>query len=156
MPRPTSPIYQMAYAWMVARGSKRHDKLIRKEKIELFSSISGTVLEIGAGSGINLQYLPSSISYIGLEPNRAMDTYLQGELDTKIFPASWIIHASAERIPLEDASVDAVISTLTLCTIPDPKQALEEIRRILKFGGSFFFIEHVADTQGSFVRHLQH
>uniref|UniRef100_A0A0D3CXN6 Methyltransferase type 11 domain-containing protein n=1 Tax=Brassica oleracea var. oleracea TaxID=109376 RepID=A0A0D3CXN6_BRAOL len=60
-----------------------------------------------------------------------------------------------EAIPLDDNSVDAVISTLVLCSVPDVKQTLQEIKRVLKLGGIFLFIEHVAAEDGTFFRHVQ-
>jgi len=124
-------------------------------KSKLFQGISGIVLEIGSGTGINLQYLPNNIGYIGLDPNIYSWNYLRDDLSGKL-SKSRLILAHAEKIPLIDDEIDVVISTFVLCTVKDQKQALREIIRVLKPGGNLLFIEHVAAEENTITRRLQH
>ena len=100
----------------------------------------GIVLELGAGSGLNLPfYGPRVREVLALEPSadlRAIAARRQAPV-----PARWL-DASAESLPLEDRSVDTVVTTWTLCTIPDAGQALAEARRVLRPGGRLLFVEH--------------
>jgi ubiquinone/menaquinone biosynthesis C-methylase UbiE len=100
----------------------------------------GRVLEIGVGSGANLPLYPDRITEIlGLEPHPRllkMASEKSGRVPVKL------IDASAESIPLDDASVDTVVTTWTLCSIPDLANALAEMRRVLKSEGQLLFVEH--------------
>lgn len=103
---------------------------------------SGIVLEVGAGSGLN-------IPFYGLKVKKlyALDVSLESwklaekRAKNASFPIQFM-QSSAENIPLENEAVDTVVTTWTLCTIPDPVKALKEIRRVLKPDGFFIFIEH--------------
>lgn len=141
-------------AWLLNRGSDRYNKMTDKRKQELFYNLSGRVLEIGPGAGANLKYYPDDISWIGLEPNPYMRNYLK-ENATKLGKLIKVINGDAKAIPLEDESVDAVVSTLVLCSVDDVEQSLKEIQRILKPGGTFLFMEHVAARKGTFLRKTQ-
>lgn len=102
----------------------------------------GRVLEIGIGSGINLPLYPPSVAeVIGLEPSQAllaMARRTAHEARARVL----LIGAGAEAIPLADRSVDTVVTTWTLCTIPAAARALGEVRRVLKNGGRLLFVEH--------------
>jgi ubiquinone/menaquinone biosynthesis C-methylase UbiE len=102
----------------------------------------GRILEIGAGSGLNLPlYGAAAKEVVALEP----DLQLLRMAEKKVERASRrvrLLDASAEQIPLDGHTVDTVVSTWTLCTIPDADRALREIRRVLKPGGRFLFVEH--------------
>jgi|SRR5579862_719447 len=104
------------------------------------SRAKGKVLEIGVGSGLNLPLYGNEVSeVVGLDPHPAfiaMASRKQASVPVKI------LEASAESIPLEDASVDSVIVTWTLCSIPDVATALREMRRVLKPAGQLLFVEH--------------
>ena len=126
----------------------------RRHKRALFADLSGTVVEIGPGTGANLAYLPRDIALTAIEPSPAMRRYLAeraGELGRPLT----LLEGTAERIPFPDASVDAVVCTLVLCSVADPAAALAEIRRVLRLGGRFLFIEHVAAPDGSWQRRAQ-
>jgi ubiquinone/menaquinone biosynthesis C-methylase UbiE len=103
---------------------------------------TGCVLEIGIGSGINLPlYSPKIVQQvIGLEPSpKLLDMARRVERHGMSVD---FVEGSAEEIPLENASVDTVLTTWTLCTIPDPDSALRQMRRVLKPGGRLLFVEH--------------
>lgn len=130
------------------------DHLLRPYKQSLFSVLPPTVVELGPGVGANLRYLPAGTRLIAVEPNPAMHAPLRARaardgVELELHPTV------AEDIDLPDASVDAVISTLVLCTVPDPAAAVAEVLRILRPGGRYAFLEHVAAPDGTAVRRLQ-
>jgi ubiquinone/menaquinone biosynthesis C-methylase UbiE len=103
---------------------------------------SGRVLEIGSGSGLNLPLYTNLVQHVfGLEPSAYLRDKAQELVPAASFPVDFI-DASAEAIPLERDSVDTVVSSWTLCSIPDIEASLQEIRRVLRPDGRFIFIEH--------------
>jgi ubiquinone/menaquinone biosynthesis C-methylase UbiE len=103
---------------------------------------TGRVLEIGIGSGLNLPlYSPKTVQQvIGLEPSPKL-LEMAGRVERQGLSVD-LVEGSAEEIPLENASVDTVVTTWTLCTIPDAASALRQMRRVLKPGGRLLFVEH--------------
>ncbi len=103
----------------------------------------GIVVEVGFGSGLNLPYYdPKRVDLlIGIEPDEAMIELAQQELDKMAFPAE-LRQGVGEKLPLKDAMADTVVVTYAFCTIPEPAKALDEIRRVLKPGGTLLFCEH--------------
>lgn len=101
----------------------------------------GTVLEIGFGSGYNLPFYKNITKLYALEPSTELIALAKDRIDAAPFPII-VQSSSAEKIPLGDASVDTVISTWTLCSIPNVLNALREIIRVLKPNGKFVFAEH--------------
>ncbi len=120
-------------------------KPIRYQRKKVVPLAEGTVLEIGIGTGFNLPYYdPAKVKkVIGLDPSEA-SWKLAGERAKDLpFPVEFI-GLPGEQIPLDDKSVDTVLVTFSLCTIPDPVKALEGMRRVLKPGGKLVFCEHGA------------
>jgi ubiquinone/menaquinone biosynthesis C-methylase UbiE len=141
-------------AWLLHKGEDRYNQLVDERKRQLFSGLTGHVLEIGPGTRANLVYYPEKVALTGLEPNPYMQQYLKekaAQLDRQIE----IITGTAENIPLADKSVDAVVSTLVLCSVESLSDALSEIKRVLRPGGRFLFLEHVAASEGTFLRTVQ-
>ena len=104
------------------------------------SMASGRVLEIGAGSGLNLPfYSHSVIEILGLDPHPRLLSWARGKYC--VIPLT-LVEGSAEFVPIDDASVDTVVSTWTLCSIHNVAQALIEARRVLKPDGRLLFVEH--------------
>jgi ubiquinone/menaquinone biosynthesis C-methylase UbiE len=102
----------------------------------------GRVLEIGIGSGFNLPFYSENVrQVIGLDPSPRLLAMAHRVRRRESLPVKFI-EGSAENIPLEDASVDTVVTTWTLCSIPDAARALHEIRRVLNSGGRFLLVEH--------------
>jgi SAM-dependent methyltransferase len=120
----------------------------------LFADLPAAIVEIGAGTGANFRYYPRGTRVVAIEPNPYMHRPLRAAavrngVELEIRPEG------AERIGLPDASVDAVVSTLVLCTVPDPRQAVAEVRRVLRPGGRFLFLEHVRAPAGSGLARVQ-
>jgi SAM-dependent methyltransferase len=114
----------------------------------------GTVVELGAGTGLNLPHYPTDIELVLTEPEPPMTRRLLERLQQSGRQAR-VLQAPAERIPLPDGSADTVVSTLVLCTVRDLDATLSEIRRLLRPGGRLLFIEHVAAEPGTRLRHWQ-
>jgi ubiquinone/menaquinone biosynthesis C-methylase UbiE len=116
---------------------------ILKQREKVVPAAQGRVLEVGMGSGINLPfYDPSRIEFVwGLEPSEGMRRRAQKRLEAAPFEVK-LLDLPGEAIPLDDDSVDTVLLTYTLCTIADFRQALAQMRRVLKPGGKLLFCEH--------------
>ena len=118
-------------------------KPIMKQREKVVPRASGIVLEIGIGTGLNLPYYDASRveRLIGLDPSEK-SWELAGERAAHLDFDVEFIGLPGEQIPLEDASVDTVLVTYSLCTIPDPVSALHGMARVLRPGGSLYFCEH--------------
>jgi ubiquinone/menaquinone biosynthesis C-methylase UbiE len=118
----------------------------------VLAGAEGRVLEIGIGAGANLKFYPQRVKEIvALEPSAkliSMARRAAGESSHRIAAVNFM-EASAEAIPLEPGTVDTVVMTWTLCSIPAPLQALREMRRVLKPGGQLLFVEHGQSADGS-------
>ena len=102
----------------------------------------GRVLEIGIGSGLNLPFYSRNVAHVvGLEPSPRLLAVARRVENTGCGSVEFI-EGSAEAIPLNDASVDTVVTTWTLCSIPDVPRALRDMRRVLRPGGHLLFVEH--------------
>lgn len=146
--------YKQIFAWLMAHGNMEYERALSDRKHSLFADIHGNILEIGPGSGPNLSYYPQNSHWIGIEPNPYMHSYLQKEAER--LGLNIDIHSgTAESLDIEDNSMDAVVSTLVLCSVPNLPATLQEILRVLKPSGRFFFIEHVAAPQGTWLRKVQ-
>jgi len=129
-------------------------RLLGARKAALFAGLPSTVVELGPGTGANMRYYRRGTRLIAAEPNRYMHATLRRaaarhgvELDLRA--------VGAEATELPAGSVDAVVCTLVLCTVPDPAAALAEVRRILRPGGRLLLVEHVAAAPGTALSRLQ-
>lgn len=111
------------------------------QRKEVVSQASGTVLEIGFGSGLNLPFYKNISKLYAVDPSVELYELAKERLQKTNFTVEYL-PVSAEEIPLPDNTIDFVISTWNLCSIPHPEKALKEIFRILKPEGKFLFIEH--------------
>jgi ubiquinone/menaquinone biosynthesis C-methylase UbiE len=117
---------------------------LRAHREQLLAGARGKVLEIGAGTGANLPFYGDAVdSLICVEPEEPMARRLAQRVAAQRSRVVEIVASAAERLPLPDADVDTVVSTLVLCTVADQPRALAEIRRVLKPGGQLLFLEHI-------------
>ncbi len=139
-----SATYGRLFAALYELGLRRtEDAGLRDERHRLLARAAGRTLELGAGTGLNLPHYPSAVSELVLtEPSPHMAARLRGH----------VVEAPAERLPFEDASFDTAVSTLVLCTVPDPDAALAEVARVLRPGGLFLFLEHVRSEEPRLAR----
>lgn len=130
------------------------DRVYGSHKRKLFTDLPLDVVEIGPGAGANMRYYQSGTRVVAIEPNPRMHPFLRRRarrhgLDLDIRT----IHGEAVDLPHESAAV--VVATLVLCSVADPRRVIAEIRRILKPGGKFIFLEHVAAPPHSLLGHWQ-
>jgi ubiquinone/menaquinone biosynthesis C-methylase UbiE len=119
-----------------------------QRRAALLGQARGRVLELGAGTGLNLPHYPDNLEELVLtEPSPPMVAKLERRAKRSGTAASVMV-ADAERLPFGDDRFDTVVSTLVLCTVDEPRQAIDEIARVLRPGGKLLFLEHVrADTR---------
>jgi ubiquinone/menaquinone biosynthesis C-methylase UbiE len=102
----------------------------------------GRVLEVGIGSGLNLPFYSRNVRHvIGLDPSPKLLSMARQAERPHVWPVEFV-QASAEEIPLESATIDTVVTTWTLCSIPDVRRALRDMHRVLRPGGRLLFVEH--------------
>lgn len=142
------------HAWGLGMTVGWMDRIYGHRKRELFASLPDTVLEIGPGPGTNLRYYRPGTRLIAVEPAEVVHSRLRREAGRRGIELD-LRPAGAERLALDDASVDAVVSTLVLCSVDDPREVLGEVRRVLRPGGRFLFLEHVAADPGSRLHRVQ-
>lgn len=140
--------------WFLLKTERFDKENYGNKKRALFKNLKGKVLEIGPGTGVNLNYYPKNIKWIGIEPNPKMQEHVKEKIKRLKIDAK-IKSLRAEKIPEKTNSIDFVISTLVLCSVDKPEEVLAEIRRVLKKGDKFLFIEHVADKPGTLRRFFQ-
>jgi ubiquinone/menaquinone biosynthesis C-methylase UbiE len=110
------------------------------------------VLEIGAGTGANLPHYGPGVAELSLtEPEAAMARRLERRV-AEVRPDAMVLRAPAEDLPFDDDSFDAVVSTLVLCGVDDQQRALRQVRRVLRPGGKFVFLEHVRSDDEQLAR----
>jgi ubiquinone/menaquinone biosynthesis C-methylase UbiE len=141
------PIFAAVYDRLSRMAEHRGDMAERRG--ELLARSFGRVVEIGSGTGLNFSHYPRAVAQVmAVEPDRHMLRRSREAAARAPIPVH-LEQASAEEIPVEDGWADFVVSTLVLCTVPDPADALAEVRRVLKPGGRLLFLEHVrADSPG--------
>jgi len=126
---------------------------LRQMRRELVAEARGRVLEIGAGTGANVELYPETVEELVLaEPDPHMTRRLREKLAEAGNAAAEVVEAPAEQLPFEDSSFDTAVVTLVLCTVPGPEAALAEIARVLKPGGRLLFIEHVRSQEPGLAR----
>lgn len=122
---------------------------------ELLLDISGEVLEIGFGTGLNLSFYQSVDKVYALEPNPTIFKLAESRIQQAAFQVEHI-QASAEALPFAENSLENIVSTWTLCSIAELEQSLQEIYRVLQPGGTLHVVEHVLNRQNLNIQRLQH
>ena len=119
---------------------------LRDQRHDLLAQAIGATVEIGAGTGLNLPHYPPAVTRLALvEPDPRMSRRLRRSA-ARLGRDAEILEATADQLPLPDASFDTAVVTLTLCSVPDQQAALSEITRVLAPGGRLLFLEHVRST----------
>jgi len=147
------PRFAAFYERYARLGSER--RLTDPLRQETAGQAYGVVLEVGAGSGLNFSwYRPEQVERVeAIEPDAAMLAYARERISQASVPIS-LTQASVEALPFADASFDSVVVSLVFCSVEDPAQGLQEIKRVLKPQGTLFLFEHVR-SQGAWVARLQ-
>jgi ubiquinone/menaquinone biosynthesis C-methylase UbiE len=127
---------------------------LRHLRREVVSRAHGRVLELGAGTGLNMSYYQEVERLVLTEPEPGMAKQLQRRLKRSGLTAE-IVAAPAEQLPFDDGSFDTVVATMVFCTVSDPHAALSETRRVIARGGRLLFIEHVRADAGSQLERWQ-
>jgi SAM-dependent methyltransferase len=154
-PRPVPPQHEGSELWARAFAAL-YDRMFRKgeeagmaeRRRTLLSRATGRTVEIGAGTGLNLEHYPAGVDLLLTEP----DEHLARRLHARADGRHEVLHAHAEALPVPDGSVDTVVATLVLCSVADPALVLVEVARVLRPGGRFLFLEHVRAHDAGLAR----
>lgn len=134
----------------VSKGSEAAG--MREERQRLLAQAEGATLEIGAGTGLNLEHYPEAVTRLVLvEPDRHMRRRLGRRLEA-LGRTAEIVDGSIDDLPFPDATFDTAVVTYVLCSVPDQEEALAEIARVLKPSGRFLFLEHVRSDDPKLAR----
>ncbi len=135
------------FAQLCIRAAERAERRGATEhRRRLLTGLSGTVLELGAGNGLNFPHYPAAVTeVVAVEPEPTLRAAAAQAAASAPVPVR-VIAGVADHLPLEDESVDAAVASLVLCSVPDQALALGELRRVLRAGGELRFYEHVIAT----------
>ena len=144
-----------AFSAVYDRGFKATEEAgLREMRRELLAKVRGRVLELGAGTGLNLEHYPAGIESLTLvEPDPHMTKQLREKLvrSGKSSEIS-VVEAPGERLPFPDESFDTVVVTLVFCTVPDQAATLTQVKRVLAPGGQLLFLEHVRAEEAGLAK----
>ena len=139
------------FPWVIDRVMTRRP--LAEQRPIVLSAAAGDVLEVGFGTGLNLPHYPPAVRSLSvLEPNAGMDRRARCRVAAAPFPVRRVDLVDGRDIAAADATFDTVVSTWTMCTIPDPAHALREIGRVLRPGGRFLVVEHGLSTDPKVAR----
>jgi SAM-dependent methyltransferase len=139
--------------WLVSKNSTIRQEIFNKYWYPFLCDLHGVVVEIGAGECDSYLHAPNDIEWIIVEPNA---NYHKANMRKKYRKGIELLCHPAENLPIPDCSVDTVIAKWVLCSVSSQKDVLKEVYRVLKIGGQFLFLEHVAAEGGSLLNTLQH
>jgi ubiquinone/menaquinone biosynthesis C-methylase UbiE len=146
------PIFARLYDRIMAGTERAGLGAMRRE---LLSQASGRVLELGAGTGHNLEHYTDAVTELVMtEPDPHMASRLRERAahEASAIAAVRVVEATAEELPFDDGSFDTVVATLVFCTVEDPMRALAEARRVLVEGGRLLYLEHVRSRRPGLAR----
>ena len=133
-------------------GKRSEEAGIREERHQLLAAARGTTIDVGSGTGLNVQHYPDAVTRLVLvEPDRHMRARLGRRVEA-LHPDAEIVDAPAEQLPFPDATFDTAVVTYVLCSVPDQQTALREIARVLKPDGRLLFLEHVRSDDPKVAR----
>jgi len=140
------PLFARGYAWLAKREDEAGNFDNRKE---LLAGLSGTVVEVGSGTGSNFAHYPAGVTeVIAVEPEPYLRKLSQQAAETAPVPVR-VVDGVADDLPVEDGALDAGVVSLVLCSVPDQAAALAELHRKIKPGGELRFYEHVISNRES-------
>ena len=135
-------LYPRAAARADARGAAAH-------RATLLAGLHGRVVEVGAGHGLNFVHYPSTVTQVvAIEPEPTLRALATKAAAAHLLVPITVLPGEAEHLPFADGELDAAVTSLVLCTVPDQQAALAELRRVLKPGGELRFYEHVIPERG--------
>lgn len=145
-------VHHPIFARVFARLAHMMEREVGTYRAELLAGLTGRVVEIGAGNGMNFAHYPATVEHVdAIEPEAYLRTKATEAARSAPVPVT-VTDATAEALPFPDASVDAVVCSLVLCSVPDQAAALAEIRRVLRPGGELRVFEHVRARDGRMPR----
>ena len=151
------------FAWSLAHAADAQEAIYAARKRALFAELATppadgaprVVVEIGAGAGPNARHIAPGTCWVVVEPNVWFHPHLRRAAERHGLVLD-LRPGAAEALPVAGGAADAVVSTLVLCSVDSPGAALAEVRRVLRPGGRFVFVEHVAAPPGTALRAAQH
>jgi ubiquinone/menaquinone biosynthesis C-methylase UbiE len=149
----SSDVHHPLFARLFDRMAAKTDEQGASEHRErLLAGLDGRVLEVGAGNGLNFDRYPATVTeVVAVEPEDYLRARAEEAARAAPIPIN-VVDGVADRLPAEDASFDAAVASLVLCSVPDQDKALAELRRILRPGGELRFYEHVISEQRGLAR----
>ena len=123
-------------------GRRAEEGELGRMRASLVAELGGDVLEVGAGTGLNLPHYERAAKVVAVEPDPSMARRLRRRAADSSIPVE-VVSSSAESLPFADESFDTAVITFVLCSVADPADALAEVRRVLKPGGRLIVLEHV-------------
>lgn len=141
-------------AWLLDASADANHAVQGERKTAEIGSMSGTIVEFGPGTGVNMRYYARGVKVIAIEPNPVMHDRLlhhaaEHDVDVEIRALQ------GESIDVDDGEADGVVGTLLLCGVEDPAMVINEAHRVLKPGGRYFFTEHVSAPDSTWTRRVQ-
>jgi ubiquinone/menaquinone biosynthesis C-methylase UbiE len=143
------PLFARDFHWLSRREEMAGQGGYRREAL---AGLRGRVAELGSGNGLNFEHYPDTVTEVlAVEPEAYLRERAQETATAAHVPVT-IMDGVADALPLDDASCDAAVASLVLCTVPDQNEALAELKRVLKPGGELRFYEHVLSQRPAFAR----
>jgi ubiquinone/menaquinone biosynthesis C-methylase UbiE len=138
-------MYRRIAADAEAKGASEH-------RDELLAGLSGRVIEVGAGTGLNFDHYPGAVTeVVAVEPEPYLRAAADEEAASATVPVT-IVDGTADELPAEAGAFDAGVASLVLCSVPSPARALGELHRVIRSGGELRFYEHVRSPTPGFAR----